>query len=146
MRQLRRSMILGLALLASAAWAHQGVKNPAVMARMEAMKSVGTEMKVLGDMAKGTTSFDADAARAAAAEIARHAARTPALFEAPEDDPKSEARAAIWDDFADFTTKAQAMEQAAAGFSMSIASLEDVRTALGVLGKTCTDCHKPYRE
>ena len=142
----RGVVVLGMALIASAAMAHQGVKNPAVMARMEAMSGVGAEMKTMGEMAKGARPFDADAARAAATRIAGYAAETPALFMAQEDDPKSEARAAIWDDFADFTAKASDMEQTATQYAGSIETLQDVQTALSALGKTCTACHKPYRE
>ena len=36
-----------------------------VKARQDTMKTIGAQMKVLSDMAKGTTAFDADAANAA---------------------------------------------------------------------------------
>lgn len=145
MRQFYGVLVLSTAL-AGAAWAHSGVKNPAVMARMNAMSGVQEGMKVLGDMAKQTRAFDAEAAQQAAVKIAGHAEETPALFEAQEDDPKSEARPAIWENFADFTAKSDAMRDTARAVSANMTSLDDVRAGLKQLGETCTACHKLYRE
>ncbi|MEO1306935.1 MAG: cytochrome c, partial [Pseudomonadota bacterium] len=90
----------------SLALAHDGVKNAAVMARMHGMSEIAAQMKAIGDMAKGETTFDAAQARAAVASIAEHAGAVPGLFEAPETDPKSEALPVIWEKFGDFTGKA----------------------------------------
>lgn len=133
-------------LIASAALAHQGVKDPAVMARMEAMSGIGKAMKVLGGMAKGETAFDAAAARRAAATIAVEAGRTPALFRTPADDPKSEARPEIWQRFDDFTAKSRLLEQVASGLSTSISTRNDLQTGVKEIGAACKACHKTYRE
>ena len=132
--------------VASAVLAHEGVSNPAVMARMEGMKQIGESMKVLGQMSKGAVTFDEDAARTAAATIAHHAGETPKLFMAHEDDPKSEALPAIWQDFADFTAKAEAMEAVALKQADAIGSFESLKAAVVELGSTCQSCHKAYRE
>ena len=130
----------------NAALAHGGVQNPAVLARMDAMKAIGDATKVLGEMAKGATAFDAATAQAAAAEIAAHAAETPALFEAPETDAKSEALPGIWEDFADFTAKASALEARADTLASGLETPDDLNAGLGQLGEACTACHKAYRE
>ncbi|MGC3939920.1 c-type cytochrome [Roseobacter sp. EG26] len=132
--------------LAGTAFAHTGVKNMIVKARMDAMSAIGADMKTLGQMAKGATAFDRDRARSAAASIAKHAADTPALFEADEDDPKSEAKAEIWDDFADFTAKSKSLEALALELSASIAAGSDLAPAIKSLGGACQACHKVYRE
>lgn len=142
----RSTIFLASLALATAAIAHQGVKNPAVKARMDAMGVIGANTKVLGKMVKGAARFDAAKARAAAAAIAEHAATAPALFEDPEDDPKSEAMPAIWDNFADFTNKATALQTAAENAADRIATPQDLRTALGEIGATCKSCHAIYRE
>lgn len=144
----KRVSILGVAaiFLAGAVLAHSGVKNAAVMARMESMKSIGDQMKVLGEMAKGAKPFDAAAARAAAAAIAKHAADTPTLFTPQEDDPKSEARAEIWTNFDDFTAKSEALVKLAQDLSTSIDGADDLPMAMTSLGAACQACHKPYRE
>ncbi|MGP6086467.1 c-type cytochrome [Antarctobacter jejuensis] len=135
-----------LACTAAAAFAHGGVKNAAVLARMEGMKSIGDAMKVLGTMAKGQAPFAADPAQQAAATIARHAAQTPALFKAPETDPKSEARARIWKDFQDFTEQAMAMEQAAIRAQSLLVSKTGLKPAVQSIGATCKSCHELYRK
>lgn len=133
-------------LFAGVAFAHSGVKNAAVKARMDAMSGIGAEMKVIGQMVKGVTQFDQNAARAAAAAIADHAAQTPALFEAKEDDPKSEAKAEIWANFDDFTQKSLELETIALGLSTSITNAGDLDLATKSLGANCKACHKVYRE
>lgn len=134
-----------LALIASAALAHQGVKDPAVMARMQGMGEIGKAMKTLGEMAKGEAAFNRKAARSAAKAIRAHAAQTPALFEAPATDPKSEARPKIWKQFDDFTAKSKALEKVAADLSGSIRNPDDLRTGVAALGAACKACHSEYR-
>lgn len=133
-------------LSAGIAAAHGGVQNDAVKARMDAMSGIGSNMKILGLMAKGATPFDANAARAAAATIANHAAATPELFEAQENDPKSEAKPEIWTNFYDFTAKAGDLETVAFGLSASIISFDDLVPAITNLGTTCKSCHAIYRQ
>lgn len=138
-------LVTTIMLVATAALAHSGVKNATVKARMDAMSGIAAEMKTLGLMAKGTSAFNANQAKAAAAAIASHAANTPELFRAEEDDPKSEATPAIWTNFEDFTTKAGALEDIAGNLSMSISSSADLGPAMKSLGDTCKACHKDYR-
>lgn len=130
----------------TALFAHGGVKNPAVMARMEGMSAIAAQMKILGQMAKGATEFDQAVIDAALAELAQHAADTPALFAAQEDDPKSEALPAIWQDFDDFTAQAMELNQIAMDLQGKVSSLDDLRPAMGQLGQTCKTCHQDYRK
>ena len=144
---MRKALVISLVSLSSvSAMAHTGVQNPAVLARMNGMKSIGDAMKILGNMAKGTTEFDANAAQEAAAAIARHAAETPTLFEAREQDPKSEAKDSIWDDFADFTEKSVALETAAKAARPELTSADAVIPAVTRIGATCKACHEVYRK
>ncbi len=139
-------LVGAIVLVAGTAWAHSGVKNPAVQARMHAMSVIGAEMKTLGLMLKGEKAFDASLAQAAAGKIAEHAGQTPDLFRANEDDPKSEAKPEIWENFDDFSAKAIALQDVAIKVSASIASKDDLGQAMKALGDTCKSCHKDYRE
>ncbi|MXW87835.1 MAG: cytochrome c [Boseongicola sp. SB0667_bin_21] len=142
-----RHILLGTALIAgTAAFAHQGIQNPAVKARMAAMSAISENMKTLGMMARGAAEFDAEAARAAAAAIANHASAVPSLFEANETDPMSEARPAIWTSFEDFSAKASELASIAVGLSTSITTPEDLGPAMSSLGSSCRSCHSIYRE
>ncbi|RAP40816.1 hypothetical protein BYZ73_13470 [Rhodovulum viride] len=129
---------------AAATLAHAAdATDPTVKARQEAMETIGKSMKTIADMAKGDAAFDSGAATAAAATIAETAAKVPGLFETPADDPESEAKPAIWTDFADFTEKSEALKAAASEADM--ASLDALRGSVGDIGKTCKSCHDDYR-
>lgn len=142
----RYLMAATLALGATAALAHTGVKNPAVMARMNGMSAISDNVKVLGTMAKGQIAFDAATAQAAARAISTHSAESVALFTPQETDPKSEARAAIWTDFDDFSAKATDLETLAAGLAETITTVDDVKAAMRPLGASCKACHSLYRD
>ena len=139
-------VVCALTVLGTMAFAHQGVQNAAVKARMDGMSAIAENLKVIGTMAKGERSFDVVAARDAAAGIARHAAETPSLFEANETDPKSEALPVIWDNYDDFTGKALELESIAKRLAVSISGPADLRPALAELGENCRSCHEDYRE
>ncbi len=141
---MKQMIFICAALVTIPAFAHEGVKNPAVAARMNIMSEIAAATKVLGDMAKGVTAFEADRAEAAVIQISKEAAKIHDLFLAEEDDPKSEARPEIWTTFADFSAQATALKSAADGVG-SLVSLDDVKAALPKIGATCASCHKAYR-
>ena len=141
------SKILALSLIAAGvagvAVAKEGVQNPAVKARMDAMATIGANTKVLGDMAGGKAAFDAAKAAEAAAAINAAALTVPGLFEAEETDPVSEAKPEIWTNWADFVAKTEALAAAAAAVDTS--SVEGVQAGMGAIGGSCKACHSAYR-
>lgn len=137
---------VALVALGTAALAHGGVKDKDVMARMEVMKTIGDQMKIIGSMAKDEAGFDAGAANAAVTEIAAQSAQIATLFESRADDPKSEALPAIWEDWEHFTQLASAAETTAEGMIGTISAEADLGPALGKLGGTCKACHSKYRK
>lgn len=131
-------------LAAPAALSHSGVKDPQVMARMQLMSLVAADMKILGGMAKGSIGFDLERVKARAASLEQHAVETLQLFEPQANDPKSEARPAIWEDWDGFSAKANDMQQAAK--QLGLVTAEDgFEAAFRVVGQTCTACHETYR-
>ena len=113
---------------------------------MEVMKTIGDQMQILGNMAKGQTPFDAAAANAGLIEVAAQSARIAPMFETRAEDPKSEALPAIWqrwDDFAELAHEAETTAEALAG---TISTEADLGPALGQIGDTCKACHSRYRE
>ncbi len=137
--------IFTASLVATAAFAHDGVQNLAVKERMKAMETIGANMKILAGMARGQTTFDADAANAALATMATVAATVPDLFEAQEDDPKSEAADEIWTNWDDFVAKAGALENAASTAAGSVSDAASLGAAMGAVGGTCKSCHQEYK-
>ncbi|WP_298561616.1 cytochrome c [uncultured Aliiroseovarius sp.] len=119
--------------------------NPTVIKRSETMKAIGGSMKTLAGMAKGEMAFDADKANAAVATIVEKGMTVPAVFEANETDPATEALPAIWENWDDFAKKADDLVMAAKGVA-EITEQGAIGAALGQIGGTCKACHDDYRK
>ncbi|WP_424938901.1 c-type cytochrome [Aliiroseovarius sp. S253] len=147
---MKTARILALASLISITMAgslaaHADATNPVVIKRMEAMKAIGGSMKTLSGMAKGEMAFDAAKANAAVAIIAEKGLPVPALFEANETDPATEALPAIWENWDDFVKKSEDMVMAAKGVA-EITEQGALGAVLGQIGGTCKACHDDYRK
>jgi len=140
----RITLMTGVTLIAGAALAHSGVKNPVVVERMDAMQKMSIQVKTLGLMAKGAEDFDAEEVQTALDRLASLAEQTPDLFEEPAEDPKSEAQPEIWEDFDTFTMKASALEVLTAG--LMVEDRSDLGPALRQIGGACKDCHGRFRD
>ncbi|WP_068109558.1 c-type cytochrome [Tropicimonas marinistellae] len=131
-------------LVAGAAFAHQDVSNPAVLARMQGMSAINDAMKTLSAMVKGDATFDADAAAGARAKLVAEIDAMPGLFAAPETDPKSEARPEIWTDPATFAARIDASRVAVA--ALDTATLESLAAGFTTVGLSCKGCHDSFRQ
>ncbi|SHG89253.1 c-type cytochrome [Cognatishimia maritima] len=136
-------VVLSLSL-GGVAIAHQGVMDSQVKAWMHAMGEAGKASKVLGSMTRGAADYDPEAAQEARELLITVAADIPALFEVPRHDPVSEALPTIWQDYSDFTEKAEAMRIAAE--ALDVSSPEGLQQGLRNLGRSCSGCHRDYRE
>ena len=130
---------------ATMALSHAGVKNETVKARMQMMSKIGAATKTLGTMAAGKTAYDQAIVDATQEELAKEADSIIAFFKENADDPKSEARAEIWNNFPDFEKKAEALSLAAGEVS-SVRSAADLKLAMRAIGASCKGCHQAYRE
>ena len=139
----RPAIFLTLLATATTALAHTGVKDPNVIARMQGMKSMGQHTAILGDMAKGKTAFDAAAAQAALESLLNETSRVPVLFETAARDPKDEARAKIWTNWADFMSKNKNLS--AVLTKADITGPDQLRQSLRDIGRACQACHEEYR-
>jgi len=147
MKIFTRAFAIAAITLAGAAFAHESHDNlPEPMkTRMDLMKSVGANMKVLGDMAKGETAFDTSRAQEAAGNLGDHARSVESAFAEQALHEESEATAKIWDDWSGFLEKAEGLEAAATAAS-GVESLDALRAAMRDLGGACKACHENYRE
>lgn len=143
MRAMTKVLALGLTFVATVAVAHEHVSNPTVKARMDAMQTIRVATGTLGDMLKGERPFEASIATQAKTDMAAASAEIVKLFTANEQDPASEAAPAIWENFDDFTVKAEAMVTAAE--ALDVASLEGLKTSFRDVGASCKACHESYR-
>lgn len=142
-----------LGLGAAGALAHGGATG-IVKQRMDAMETLGTAMKSIGQMLRGKAEFDAGAIREAAGKIEAHAGtEMTELF--PEDSLKgpSEASPMIWQDWAGFEIKANDLAEeagklaavAAADGASTSEGKQAIAAAFGEVGGTCKACHETYR-
>ena len=113
-----RLLILTFLTISSVAFAHSGVKDKNVKERMMVMKEMANTTKIIGQMLKKKTPFDA----------------------------KSEARPAIWDEFEEFTRLSKDLAETSLVLAGSINSVEDLRPALKGVSSGCKACHRQYRE
>ena len=141
-----RWVLIGLLMSTGTAVAHEGVKNPGVMARMHAMKDMGAEVKALVAFIEGKQAFDAERVQARVNRLAEDVARTGALFKGADEDPKSEALPVIWEDFADFEARAEAVETFLRAEAAGLQSVDDLGPFVQKLGAQCKACHRVYRK
>ena len=143
MNVLTKTILVGALVLAGAAFAKDGVQDPAVKARMDLMGVIAANTKVLGKMAGGEAPFEAAAAETAKANLAAAAAEIPAKFEPQATDPVSDAKPDVWTNWADFVTKSEAL--LAAAEALDTTSLESVQAGMAGVGGACKACHSVYK-
>lgn len=138
-----RHLTLALCLIATGAIAHEGVKNADVKARMDMMTSIKDATGVLGGMAKAPATFDGARAAEARAQLITLSGQITEAFGPEATDPKSEASPAIWQNWDDFTAKADAITRAAEALDPT--SADGVATGMQAIGASCGSCHRAYR-
>lgn len=146
-----RILATGLALAtATVVFADGHAENPAVSARNAHMSLYAFNLGLLGDMAKGNVDYDAEAASAAASNLAALSQLSQARYWPPGtaqgEVPGSRAKAEIWTDSSgaiklggDFRAAAAKLAENAGG------GLEALQAGVGEVGAACGACHKAYR-
>ena len=143
---LSKLLILIFITISSVALAHSGVKDKNVKERMMLMKEMANTTKIIGQMLKGKTSFDANEAKLALERISSLSLKTPKVFMINASDPKSEAKPAIWDEFDEFTRLSKDLAETSILLAGSIDSIDDLRPALRGVSSGCKACHSRYRK
>ena len=138
------SAVVGI-ISATTVLAHSGVTNPDVKARMELMERISDATKVIGNMAMGRMTYEAATAQKAGRALADHAMQIPQAFEARVTDPKSEARATIWDDFSRFSAQADTLAKAA-GKAAEATDATSLKSSFPAVARTCRSCHEAFRD
>ena len=141
-----RLLILTFLTISSVAFAHSGVKDKNVKERMMVMKEMANTTKIIGQMLKKKTPFDANEAKLALERLSSLSLETPKAFKINASDPKSEARPAIWDEFDEFTRLSKDLAETSLLLAGSIDSIDDLRPALKGVSSGCKACHSHYRE
>ena len=139
-------IILVSLTISSVAFAHSGVKDKNVKERMMVMKEMAGNTKIIGQMLKGKTSFDANQVKLALERLSALSLETPKVFTINATDPKSEAKPNIWDEFDEFTKLSKDLAETSIVLANSVENPEDLRPALKRISSGCKACHSRYRE
>jgi Cytochrome c556 len=139
-------LILIFLAISSVAFAHSGVKDENVKKRMMVMKVMADNTKIIGQMLKGKTSFDANEAKLALERLSSLSLETPEVFKINATDPKSEAKSSIWDEFDEFTKLSKDLAETTEVLAGSVGTINDLRPALKRVSSGCKACHSKYRE
>ena len=139
-------IILVSLTISSVAFAHSGVKDKNVKERMMVMKEMAGNTKIIGQMLKGKTSFDANQVKLALERLSALSLETPKVFTINATDPKSEAMPNIWDEFDEFTKLSKDLAETSIVLANSVSTIEDLQPALKKVSSGCKACHSRYRE
>lgn len=144
---LRLTAIASAAVLVTGvALAHKGATG-IIAERMAAMKTMGNELKAIGDMLAGHAPLDAAALVQHATALHENCHRTETMFPAGSIDHHSRALPAIWERPDEFQAAMQRLHSATESL-VSTASLGD-RTTLAAsvkqIGEICSGCHQTFR-
>ena len=126
--------------------AHTGVKNEDVMKRMNLMKSMAENTKIIGEMLKKKIPFDLEQAKNSLIEISNLSKSTPSVFKKMAMDPKSESKIIIWEEFDNFRNLSNKLADNTLSAAENLSGFEDLKPALMRTASGCKECHTIYRE
>ena len=116
--------------------------------RQELMKGNGKAVKGVVAMLKGEKPYDGAAAGKAMKDINGSLVTFVTLFpKGSETGGDTEAKPDIWDNKAEFESRAKDLEAATAKAAAAAAGgLDAFKVAFGDVGKACKSCHEKFRE
>ena len=126
--------------------AHTGVKNEDVMKRMNLMKSMAENTKIIGEMLKKKIPFDLEQAKNSLIEISNLSKSTPSVFKKMAMDPKSESKIIIWEEFDNFRDLSNNLADNTLSAAENLFGFENLKPALMTTASGCKECHTRYRE
>jgi cytochrome c556 len=140
--------VIGSALFSlTSAHAHSGAEG-VIKERMELMKSIGKNVKMIAPIATGAADMNLKAVEEAALAISEAAATAPTKFTKGSLSKESEAKAEIWDNWAEFEGLLNNLSADAAKLSQLAKAGEEFELAeqFGKMTKNCKACHTKFRE
>ena len=138
---------LAAAILISAAgsfsFAHEGASG-VVKERMERFK---TSWLLLREIVKFAKQAEFDQVKTRAESLTRWGDEMPDYFPADSNPKPSEAADRIWQDFADFTLRAEAFSEASKRLALAAQKADQKATlnAAMAVAQSCKACHQAYR-
>ena len=140
------AIVFGLATAtAGAALADSHGGNIKILHRVTVMKIIGGDIGAIAKVAKGEAAYS-PALIERAKRMAALSQSVTVLF--PDDSKGRRAKPEIWTDRATFEKAAGAFGAAMPGLVKAVETGEQAQIgqALGLVGKACGGCHKPFRK
>lgn len=146
-----KQYVFALALtagLCSAAQAQFQKPEDAIKYRQSAFTLMGTHFGRIAAMATGKAPYDAKAVEANAAILATVVNLPYTAFGEGTDLGNTKAKPEIWKEMPKFKEKAEAMQTEVAKLNAAAkaGNVDQVKAAVGDVGKSCKACHDSYRE
>lgn len=144
------AVILAVAAAPSFAGGHSDPAAAALNARKAHMNLYAFNLGPLGNMARGNLDYDAEAAQAAADNLAALSSMSQQGYWLPGTDSESlegsRSLPAIWEEGSDVGAKAGAYVEAVMALqAVAGTGLEPLQAAIGPVGAACGACHESYR-
>jgi cytochrome c556 len=140
-----KRIMLAVAIIAVGLTAVVAQSDP-IAARKALMKGNNDNASNLVKMMRGEAPYDAAKVNAAFAQWAETAEKLPALFpDNSKTGDNTRATPKIWQTRSDFEAKVAAFGKAVADNRDKAKNVDELKVALGAVGKTCDSCHDQYR-
>jgi cytochrome c556 len=138
-------IVLAAAIAALGVTAVVAQSDP-IAARKALMKGNNDNAKILVKMMRGEDPFDATKVNAAFAQWAETAQKLPSLFPDNSQEGQTRATAKIWQTRSDFDAKVAVFAKAVADNRDKAKNADELKVAVGAVGKSCDGCHEQYRK
>lgn len=145
-------MLLGALLLSacgnqSANTANASERGPYSKERSIAFKTLGGDMKEMGDVIQGNTAYDVDKFKAKVAEFVTHSAEPFKHFTQDDNGMTGKAKANVWSEAEKFAAEKDKFLQAVADLNAAAEAgkLDAIKPAFGTVGGSCKSCHDSFK-
>ena len=138
-------------MLTAVAFSHSGATG-VVKERMDAMKAMGDQSKMVANMIKGKAEFNQAAVVAAADVFLAQGKRMAELFpdtELSRHGSKTEALPSVWAEWGTFNQQIEEFIKLSVSLkhvSLSAGEAGEIKKAFLEAGRSCSGCHKRYRK
>jgi len=139
---------IGATFLAlSTAFAHDGATG-VIKERMDLMKIIGKNTKMIAPMATGGADLDLKAVGASAAAISEAAKQAASKFPEGSLSEQSEAKPNIWTDWEKFSGLIESLAADSAALATAASNGDDaaILPAFGKMTGNCKTCHTEFRQ
>lgn len=151
MKIVSSSVVILTSILVGVVYAHSGATG-IVKERMDAMKDMGDQSKIVADMFKGKSAFDKNTLLSTTDSFIKHGGEMAELFPDTTESRQgamTEALPKIWEEWDEFSEKVSEFEELSRTLKSTAESTDDVgelRKAFFKTTKSCSGCHKRFRK